>query len=251
MQLYLPQSWADNPQRRLKGRVPTEVSFETKPQIALRLLDQARALGVPHRCVVADADYGDNPHFLEGLEQRNEHYVVAIRADFRVRLTEDATGPVRRADQVLEELPRRQWRTVRWRKGSKGWLRKKFVASRCWRITAQGKAIAGWFLGERAARGQPEEKKYYWSNFEASATLEELAGYAHRRHAVEQFHEEAKQELGWDEYQGRLWKGFHRHAVTVMLAYSFLVWLELRQRQTKRVRGRPRGAFSPSARPAA
>jgi SRSO17 transposase len=66
-----------------------------------------------------------------------------------------------------------------------------------------------------------------------------LAGYAHRRHAIEQFHEEAKGELGWDQYQGRLWPGFHRHAVTVMLAYSFLVWLKPRQRR--------RDPFPPSA----
>jgi SRSO17 transposase len=58
--------------------------------------------------------------------------------------------------------------------------------------------------------------------------LEALAGYANRRQAIEQFHEEAKGELGWDQYQGRLWPGFPRHAVTVMLAYSFFVWLELR-----------------------
>src|SRR5207247_1288219 len=112
----------------------------------------------------------------------------------------------------------------------KGWLRKKFVAVRGWRITAEGEAHIGWLLGERAARGQPEEHKYDWSNLPASASLEELVDYAHRRHAIEQLHEEAKEELGWDQYQGRLWPGFHRHAVTVMLAMSFLIWLELWQR---------------------
>ena len=71
--------------------------------------------------------------------------------------------------------------------------------------------------------------------------------YAHRRHWVEQCHEEAKGELGWDQYQGRLGPGFHRNAVAVMLSYSFLVWLEWRQRQGRRLRGRPRGTFSPSA----
>jgi hypothetical protein len=70
---------------------------------------------------------------------------------------------------------------------------------------------------------------------------------AHRRHWVEQYHEEAKTELGWDQYQGRRWDGFHRHAVTVMLSYSFLVWLEVRQRQQRKVRGRPRSAFSPAS----
>jgi SRSO17 transposase len=97
------------------------------------------------------------------------------------------------------------------------------------------------------ARGQPEERKYFWSNLPAETTLEELAGLAHRRHAIEQFHEEAKGELGWDQYQGRLWPGFHRHAVTVMLAYSFLVWLELRQRSRHTRQGRPRDPFPPSA----
>jgi SRSO17 transposase len=126
-------------------------------------------------------------------------------------------------------------------------LRKKFVALRAWRLTTEGEAHIGWLLGERAARGQAEEHKFYWSNLPASATLEELVDYAHRRHAIEQFHEEAKGELGWDQYQGRLWPGFHRHAVTVMLALSFLIWLALRERDAQPKRGRPRDPFSPSA----
>ena len=74
-----------------------------------------------------------------------------------------------------------------------------------------------------------------------------MVEYAHRRHWVEQYHEEAKGLLGWDQYQGRLWSGFHRHAVSVMLAYSFLVWQEWQQRQERARPGRPRRAFSPSA----
>jgi SRSO17 transposase len=163
VRLYLPQTWADDPNRRRKARVPSEVTFQTKPEIALALLDRARA----------------------------------------------------------------------------------------WGVTRDERRHIGWLVGERATRGQPEERKYYWSNLPAAATLEELAGYAHRRYAVEQFHEEAKGERGWDQYQGRLWPGFHRHAVTAMLAYSFLVWLELRQRRGPRGRGRPRDPFSPSPGPTA
>jgi SRSO17 transposase len=248
VQLYLPKSWADDPARRQQARVPTHVPFQTKPEIALQLLDQARAWGVPHCGVVADADYGDNPHFLAGLEARQERYVVGVRADFRVSLGRAAASPVQRADRLLQALPRWQWRTIRWRHGTKGWLRKKFVAVRCWRDSSEGKRHVGWLLGERATRGQPEERKYCWSNLPAAATVEELAGYAHRRYAVEQFHEEAKGELGWDQYQGRLWIGFHRHAVTVMLAYSFLAWLELQRRRRHQHRGRPRDPFSPSPR---
>jgi SRSO17 transposase len=152
-----------------------------------------------------------------------------------------------RADALLETVPRWQWRTIRWRRGTKGWLRKKFVALRCWRATSDGQRHEGWLLGERATQGQPEERKYFWSNLPAETPLEALAGLAHRRHAIEQFHEEAKGELGWDQYQGRLWPGFHRHAVTVMLAYSFLVWLELQQRRRAQRPGRPGDPVPPSA----
>ncbi len=81
----------------------------------------------------------------------------------------------------------------------------------------------------------------------AHATLEKLVEYTHRRYWVEQFHEEAKTLLGWDQYQGRLWTGFHRNTILVMLSYSFLVWLEWQQRQLAPRRGRRRRAFSPSA----
>ena len=84
---------------------------------------------------------------------------------------------------------------------------------------------------------------------EGAPPLAVLVEYAHRRHWVEQSHEEAKTELGWDQYQGRRWDGFHRHAITVMLSYSFLVWLEGRERAQRKVSGRPRAAFSPSPGP--
>jgi hypothetical protein len=78
----------------------------------------------------------------------------------------------------------------------------------------------GWLVGERATRGQPEERKHYWNNLPAAAALQELTGDGHRRYAVEQFYEGVDGELGWDPSQGRLRSVFHRHAVTVRLAYS-------------------------------
>jgi SRSO17 transposase len=247
VRLYLPKTWAHDLERRHQARVPAEVAFQTKPEIALALLDQARAWDVPHRGVVADADYGDNPNFLAGLEARQESYVVGVWSDFPVSLRRAATSRVWRADELLQTVPRWQWRTIRWRRGTKGWLRKKCMAVQCWRVTSDGPRHGGWLVGERATQGQPEERRYYWSNLPAETTLEELAGMAHRRHAIEQFHAEAKGELGWDQYQGRLWPGFHRHTVTVMLAYSFLVWLEQRQRRHAQRPARPGDSVPPSA----
>jgi SRSO17 transposase len=181
VQLYLPKAWADDPERRHKARVPEGITFQTTPEIALTRLDQARAWGVPSRCVVADADYGDNPNFLAGLEARQERYVACVRADFRVSQQRNATKPVQQADLMLRALPRWQWRTIRWRHGTKGWLRKKCVAIRCWQVTSDGQRHVGWLLGERATRGQPEERTYHWSDLPAATPLEALVGYAHRR----------------------------------------------------------------------
>ena len=244
----LPKAWADDPARLRRARVPEDVTFQPTPQRALALRDHARAWGVPHRCVVAEADYGDTPHFLVGVEARRASDVVAVRSDFGVCLKRHDSPPAQRADQVLAALPRRLWRTIRWRHGTTGWLHKKCMALRCWRMTPENQARIGWLLGERAARGQPEERKDSWSNLPAAATLEEVVDFAHRRHAIEQFHEEAKGALGWEQYQGRVWPGFHRHAVSAMLADSFLRWQELRHRQNRPRRGRPRDPFSPSAR---
>jgi SRSO17 transposase len=246
VRLYLPEDGTNAPERLQRARVPADVTFQTKPQIALALLDQARAWGVPHRGVTADADYGDKPHFLSGWDDRHERYVGAVRCDVQVRPKCRGAPPSQRADQVLAAVPRRQWRTMRWRHGTKGWVREQCVAVRAWRITMEGEAHRGWLLGERAALGQPEEHKFSWSNLPASAKWEDLVDYAHRRHAIEHCHEEAKATLGWEQYHGRLWPGFHRHAVTVMLAMSFLRWLELRERAHHLNRDRPRDPFSPS-----
>ena len=245
--LYLPKEWAHDQPRRAKAKVPAEVTFATKPHIALDLLDAADSMGVVYSCVVADADYGDNPNFLAGLEKRHKPYVVAVRKDFLVALTAD--GPAVAAAAVLAEQPARAWRTIRWREGSRGWLKGRFTAIRCWRApSAEAARVAGWLIGERTSAG---ERKYHWSNFGEDASLEEMVEYAHRRYRVEKFHEEAKGLLGWDQYQGRLWSGFHRNSVLVLLAYSFLVIQEFKQRQEVTLSGRPRGDFSPTARPPA
>jgi SRSO17 transposase len=247
--LYLPHHWADDAERRAKAHIPQEVAFQTKAEIALVLLDEANACGVRHACLTCDADYGDNPHFLNGLEERGERHVVAVRADFRVTLARGQASPSLRADAALAAPPLQEWQAIAWSEGTKGWWRAKFRALRCWRVDGEGTRHVGWLIGQRPGRGQHGDWKYFWSDFPADTPLAVLVEYAHRRHWVEQYHEEAKTELGWDQYQGRRWDGFHRHALTVMLSYSFLVWLEGGEREQRTGRGRPRAAFSPSPGP--
>jgi SRSO17 transposase len=247
--LYLPEGWAGDEERRQRAHIPKAVVFATKAAIALALLDEANRCGVKHACVTGDADYGDNPNFLNGLAKRQERHVMAVRANFSVVLNWSPDAPVRRVDEVLVSHPRRAWRSSAWSEGAQGWWRAKFLALRGWRGDGDGTRHVGGVIGQRPGRGQHGDWKYFWSDFPRSTPLKVLVEYAHRRHWVEQYHEEAKTELGWDQYQGRRWDGFHRHAVLIMVSFSFLVWVEARSRGQRQRPGRPRAAFSPAPGP--
>ncbi len=133
--LYLPREWAESASRRAKAKVPEEIEFQTKPAIALDLLDFANRCGVRHSCVVMDADYGDNPNFLDGLEERRERYCAAVRASFSVARTR--WSEVERVDELVESLPLRKWQTIYWSEGSKGTLSAKFISVRCYRVDGE------------------------------------------------------------------------------------------------------------------
>lgn len=156
--LYLPERWATDHAARHRSHVPLEVAFQTKRAIALALLDEALALGVPHRCVTADADYGDQPPFLNALEERGERYVVAVAASFRI--ARGRSGPSTAAGTVLQEEANGAWVTLSWREGSRGWERAKFRALRYWRGDADDTRHVGWLIGQRPARAQRGDQKW-------------------------------------------------------------------------------------------
>jgi SRSO17 transposase len=244
--LYLPKEWTDDPQRMQEAGVPEDTKFQTKPEIALALLDEANRIGIPHEAVVTDASYGGNDTYLSGLEGRKEHYVNGVPCDFPVMLAEDLEASIQRADAVMHQIPRREWDTIRWREGTKGWLRRKFVAVRAYRTVDGACKKLGWLIGERPGYGQKGKWKYYFSDFPADTPLEKLVDYVHRRWCIDRFYEDAKNELGLGDYQGRKWIGFHRHIIIVMITYSFLVWREWKHRHSaSHSRGRPRNPFSP------
>jgi SRSO17 transposase len=252
-QLYLPEAWATDSARRAKVHVPTEVSFQTKPELALALVDRARAWGVPFAFVVADAGYGDNPTFLQGLESRQIAYVVGVSSTFGVRLPDEVRtaalvlpsrpqrrgqpkkprpAPLYAAQAVLTALSEDRWQPITWREHDDVVLRKQFVAVRVHWATGGAQFATshhrvctgpeGWLLGERPIPGERGDCKWYFSNLPADTPLQRLVELAHSRWPIEQFYEDAKGECGLDHYQGRRWDGLHRHLALVMLAYSFL-----------------------------
>ena len=187
VRLYLPKEWINDPYRCKRAGIPESVSFQTKPQIALSLLDEAREMGISHKVVVADSAYGGDPTFLSGLEERDELYVVGVPCDFQIIPEEEIEkGIIQRADRALSKLPKSKWRTIRWREGTKGWLRKKFVAIRAYRVVGKDRLQLGWLIGERPARGQSGEWKYYFSNLPNDAPLAKMVEFAHRRWHIEQ-----------------------------------------------------------------
>jgi SRSO17 transposase len=153
--LYLPQAWVEEAERRTQAHVPAAVVFQTKAEIALALLDEANACGVGHACVTCDADYGDKPNFLHGLEARRERHVVAGRANFSVTLGRGQTSPVLRADEVLAAQPLPDWQTMAWSAGAKGWWRAKLLALRCWRVDGWRGHPPCRLVARAASRPQP------------------------------------------------------------------------------------------------
>ena len=248
--LYLPEQWCQDSARRDKAQVPSGIDFQTKGKIALDLIDKGRDAGIEPKAVLTDAGYGDQTPFLDGLEARQLPYGAAVGVAVRFRLAEaveadpgdpppsETSGkgrprkastladriPCLEARTILDALPPEAWGRTAWREGAKGALVKECARVRVYRCGQHGKHIAssGWLVGERPLEGHAGDRKQYlvWGLDETG--LDELMGLLHARWVIERFYQDAKGELGLDDYEGRLWQGFHRHLALVMLAHCFL-----------------------------
>src|SRR4051812_42983202 len=248
LRLYLPEKWLGDARRLDRVGVPeTERRTLTKGQIALELLDQVRAEGLPGRLVVADAGYGVSGPFRDGLAQRGLHYLVGV-TDEMVVFTEEpaweAPGPAarpsksggrpRKRSRLKEGTPRRvslkalaastPLRKVTWREGTKGKLSGRFAWLRVWPGGgwATGDCAGAepvWLLIEEQADGQI---KYALSNLPEATRRIKAVRLWKSRWPVEQGYQQMKEELGLDHHEGRSWRGFHHHACLVMLAFGFL-----------------------------
>ena len=256
--LYLPEIWAQARKRRKETGIPREVSFVTKPAIALQQIRKAVEEEVTTAPVLADAAYGNDGQFREGLTELGLEYVVGVQKSTTVWRHGEAPLPAKswkrrgrpptllRRDkhhqpisvkQLAESLAASAWENVSWREGTKQRLRSRFAALRVrvahrdyWRSELPAEE---WLLIEWPTE-ESEPTKYWLATLSADAKLAALVKLAKHRWIIERDYEELKQELGLGHYEGRGWRGFHHHGTLCIAAYGFLV--------------AERSRFSPSAR---
>jgi len=256
--LYLPESWANDRERRRETGVPAEISFQTKPAIALAQIRQAVEQEVPSAPVLADAAYGNDTQFRGGITDLELRYVVGVHKNMTVwrpaevpqpkqrrkgkgrpptRLHRDAAHQPVSAKELALSLPDQAWKTVSWREGTRHKLKSRFAVVRvrpAHRDHLRSEPHAEeWLLVEWPAC-ETEPTKYWLSTLPDQTRLTALVRLAKHRWIIERDYEELKQELGLGHYEGRGWRGFHHHATLCIAAYGFLV--------VERTR------FSPSAR---
>jgi SRSO17 transposase len=245
--LYLPEVWAKDKVRRRAARVPDDVVFQTKWQIALAEIDRLLTDGVPKAPVVMDAGYGTTTELRDELVKRELIYVAGVQSEVTVwsegempvapkaysghgrpptllRRSPDVQ-PVSIVDLALR-LPKSAWRSIRWRSGAKGDMRSRFARVRVraahrdyWRKEPRPEEwlLVEWPTGENAPT------KYWLSNVSAKVTITDLVHLAKIRWRIERDYQELKDEIGIDHYEGRGWTGFHHHGALCIAAYAFLV----------------------------
>ncbi|MFT4511112.1 IS701 family transposase, partial [Caballeronia sp. 15711] len=222
-QLYLPQSWADDADRRKAGKVPEALEFVTKPMLALQLLENLAEVESLPELVIADAGYGAGTEFREQLTAMGFTYVVGVTG--AVSLQMQAQAPLQ-AKELAMQLPSRRFRTLTWREGTNAALSSRFAAIRvhCTSRAAQPADTLEeqWLLVEWP-REEVEPTRYFLSTLPADTPIKELVRLAKLRWRIERDYQELKQELGLGHFEGRSWRGFHHHATLCIAAYSFLV----------------------------
>jgi SRSO17 transposase len=232
-ELYLPKSWTNDPQRCRAARVPEEVGFRTKPQLARVMLERALDAGVPAAWVTADEAYGGNPALRGWLEGRGVWHVLAVKCTEPLGV-DGPKGPVRiSAEQLAAAAPAEQWIACSAGHGAKGrrlydWIRVELAAP----ATV---GMARWLL---VRRSRSDGELAFYACYGPTATpLIGLVRVAGIRWAVEEGFEQAKGEVGLDHYEVRRWPGWYRHVTLALLAHAFLAITRAQAASPERTKG--------------
>jgi SRSO17 transposase len=204
--LYLPESWTNDRARCRQAGIPDEVAFATKPRLAIEMIQQVLAAGVPFGWFAADEAYGHAAYLRDWLEEQAINHVVAVQSNDEVRCRD---ARARRVDELTAALPPRTWRRRSAGDGAHGprlydWARVQIRPT--WRHGA-----GHWMLARRSISDPP-----------ARTTLATLVRVAGRRWPVEECFQQAKNETGLDEYQVRDWRAWYAHITLSMAAHALL-----------------------------
>jgi len=237
--LYLPKDWAEDGARRRKAGVPQDVTFATKPEIALEQIRAAAAAGLAPGVVLMDPGYGHDGALRAGVSALGLTYVAGIQGndvifDPDAEIEPDRPAPkqgrlgepdVMSAKELALRLPQSAWRQVEWREGTNQPLSSRFAKVRVRSARRRGKGEAWdqeWLLIEWP-EGDAEPAKYWFSTLPADISFERLVELAKLRWRIERDYQDLKQEVGLDHFEGRSWRGFHHHASLSIAAYGFLI----------------------------
>lgn len=214
--LYLPQSWADDHERREKTHVPHDVEFRKGWELAAEMVEQ-RSSVLPHAWVVGDDAYGRVVALRERLNSGGERYLLEVPSNTNVRPREG--GESYRADQLAKSIPSRDWSRVRTRDGEKGPIEVRATKIRVTTGKDEDARRETLLIVENCA----SKKRWYYLSNARGVPVSKMAKAAACRHYVEQSLELGKGEVGLAEYEVRSWVGWRHHTTLSMLALLFLV----------------------------
>jgi SRSO17 transposase len=228
--LYLPESWTEDRARRREARIPDDVQFATKPELALRMLQHAVDNGVPPGLVLADQAYGTSREFRQGVREMGLHYAVAVDSRTVVMVFDKLD---RRREEIISvvDLAHRidaqdGFRRCTWRQGTKQDLSARFALRRVVPAYdgAHGveKREAVWLLIEWRD-DEAEPANYFFCSLPGRPTKKQLVRRMMQRWRVERSYQDLKDELGLDHYEGRRFPGWHHHVSVVLCCYAFVI----------------------------
>lgn len=214
-ELYLPQGWADDAERRREAGIPENVTFATKPQLARHMLDRAFTADMPVAWVAGDEIYGNDVDLRRWLEAEHRSYVLAVSCNHP--LWHD--GRQERADALIGALPDEAWGTRSCGAGSQG---ERLFDWACLQLPYETTVGMTQWLLARQSRSEPTEMAYFRAAGPPETPLSELVHVAGSRWAIEESFEDAKGVVGLDEYEVRNWTPWYRHITLVLLAHAYL-----------------------------
>lgn len=235
--LYLPEEWTQDRVRCREAGIPDEVAFATKGELAQQMLARAFAAQVPAEWVVGDTVYGYDELRL-WLEAQQKNYVLAVSETHQVWVQ----GRPQPVGLVAALLPEEAWVVLSAGEGSKGPRLYEWAWLRLPDETEATSERARWVLIRRSLADR-SERAYYRVYAPAATTLAEVVRVTGSRWKIEEGYEQAKGEVGLDQYEVRTWRAWYRYVTLALLAYAALVVMQGQARaQEKKVEVRVRGS---------